>query len=60
MERIMIKIAKEEDRALVAGALVKTGYSVRQLKVKRAQGNAYDYFIEAVEESQISEVKNDG
>lgn len=60
MERIMIKIAKEEDRVLVAGALVKNGYSVRQLKVKGAKGNAYDYFIEAVEESQISEVKNDG
>ena len=60
MERIMIKIAKEEDRILVAGVLVKNDYSVRQLKAKKAKGNAYDYFIEAVEESRISEAKNDG
>lgn len=41
-----IKINKDEDRLTVAQILIKNGYTVRVVKVKRETGKAYDFYIE--------------
>lgn len=41
-----IKINKDEDRLTVAQILIKNGYTVRVVKIKRETGKAYDFFIE--------------
>lgn len=52
METIRIKIFREEDRVLVAGVLIKNGYTVRSGKAKKTEtGKTYDYFLEISDES---------
>ncbi len=41
-----IKISKDEDRLTVANILVKNGYTVRIVKVKRDSGKSYDFYLE--------------
>ncbi len=41
-----IKIGKEEDRLTVANILVKNGYTVRIVRVKRDSGKSYDFYLE--------------
>ncbi len=44
-----LSIFKEEDRIIVAGILIRNGYTVRQGQQKKEPGKkATDYYIEAV------------
>lgn len=56
MEEIKLKIFSVEDRLTVASILVKNGYTVSQIKEKRASGKACDYFLKAVKEVGNTEV----
>ncbi len=50
-DKIKIKIFREEDRILVAGILIKNGYTVRSGKARKTEtGKTYDYFLEIFDE----------
>lgn len=47
---VRIKIAKEDERILVAGILIKNGYTVRAGRIKKTPtGKIYDNFLEIVD-----------
>lgn len=44
--KMKLDIQKEEDRLTVAAILVKNGYTVKQGKEKRGNGNLYTHFLD--------------
>ncbi len=53
-EKSLLRIHTQEDRQAVAGILVKNGYTVRQVKVPRANGKSYYLCLEVrIEERSL-------
>ena len=45
-----VRIADKADREAVALALIRNGYTVKNVRKKSAKGNGYEYFVAYEEE----------